>query len=134
MRLFMKKFNEIKNEAKACLVISTVLSIFYFGFSYYTGNYGEIDNPYPTFLRVFSLIFIFAFIYSFSKLSTLLHFINGLALTVAIIFNPVYPIYLNEWEHWTLLLICGIVMLFITSWIFWFYMRDRKDKNDLHKM
>ncbi|MBQ8140597.1 MAG: hypothetical protein IJ038_02755 [Clostridia bacterium] len=102
----MKKTSSIKKEAKSGFVISIILAALYFL------GILDLDYGYYTFLRIFSFVSLFVLLALNSILSeNFLNIINGIIAVMIIVFNPIFPIYLDK-EVWVVIdLICGIVMV-----------------------
>lgn len=127
-RIIGKSLFGATNPAKVCMSISFILGILYFI------AIGDMDYGYYTFLRVFSLVLIIIFMISLRKYSdawdwtgktpkksTVVMYI--ITLIIAILFNPLFPIYSDK-ETWIVLdAISGTIMLVIFGFMWGKHLR-----------
>lgn len=100
----MKK---LKTEAKSSITICLILSILYFI------AIADLEYGYYTFLRIISLLLLsFLLFITICDVDDPLLSIKNLGnLIVLILFNPIFPIYLDK-DTWVIIdAICGSAML-----------------------
>ena len=100
------------SQLRVAATISFILSAMYFI------GIADLEYGYYTFLRIFTLIALIVFLYLYSMAKErFLTPVNGIVLTVLILFNPLMPVYLDK-DTWIVLdAICGAVMTIVSIYV-----------------
>lgn len=116
----MSENNKMPSTTKYCILMPLVLAMLYLI------GIADLAYGYYTFLRIFSLIFLAIFIFVYCMTcdalrAPLLNFPNIAAGAVLILFNPIFPIYMDK-DAWIAFdVIAAIVMLAISIFVLWQY-------------
>ena len=111
------------NETLFAICTCLALALLYF--------IGIADLPYGyyTFLRVISLLGLATCVFlNYIEVETILNPVTFVCAPIAILFNPLAPIYLDKSAWEVLDLICGIAMIALAVFIYISYVRKHKNK------
>ena len=109
----MSENKKMSASIKYCILMPIVLAVLYLI------GIADLAYGYYTFLRIFSLIFLGIFIVSYCMTCadlnlSCLNFPNIAAGAVLILFNPLFPIYMDK-DTWVIFDAISAVVMFVIS-------------------
>ena len=113
---------KMSSTTKYCILMPLVMAVLYFV------AIANLPYGYYTFLRVFSLIFLGIFILAYCTTCSdlqisMLNFPNVAAGAIIVLFNPIFPIYMDKSTWIVFDAISAIIMIAISIFIFMQYSR-----------